>query len=85
MSTKAKSKKTESQEVKNLPYFQSKISCACGAVYEAGSTREEIRVDICASCHPFFTGEKRFVDTEGRVEKFMKKYKLNDDSAKKSS
>ena len=49
-------------------------SCACGAEYKSGSTQSEIRVDICASCHPFFTGENKIVDAEGRVEKFKKKY-----------
>ena len=49
-------------------------SCACGAEFKLGSTQENIRVDICASCHPFFTGENKFVDSEGRVEKFKKKY-----------
>jgi large subunit ribosomal protein L31 len=49
-------------------------SCACGATYRTGSTQEDIRVDICANCHPFFTGENRIVDSEGRVEKFKKKY-----------
>ena len=58
-------------------YPDAKISCACGAVYQAGSTLPEIRVDICANCHPFFTGEKRILDAEGRVEKFRKKYNLS--------
>ena len=50
------------------------VSCACGAQYVTGSTFKEIRVDICANCHPFFTGENKIVDSEGRVEKFKKKY-----------
>ena len=50
------------------------VTCACGAQYKSGSTMEQIRVDICASCHPFFTGENKIVDSEGRVEKFKKKY-----------
>jgi len=49
-------------------------SCACGAEFKTGSTLESIRVDICASCHPFFTGENKVVDSEGRIEKFKKKY-----------
>ena len=53
-------------------------TCACGAEYQTGSTLDSVRVDICANCHPFFTGEKKIVDAEGRVEKFKKKYeKLN--------
>lgn len=51
------------------------ISCACGNVVHTRSTRKTINVDICAKCHPFFTGKQKFVDSEGRVEKFYKKYK----------
>ncbi|MDM7202688.1 MAG: 50S ribosomal protein L31 [Thermodesulfobacteriaceae bacterium] len=50
------------------------IRCACGNEIRVGSTKKEIRVEVCANCHPFFTGESRFVDTEGKIEKFMKKY-----------
>ena len=50
------------------------VSCACGSEFKTGSTMKSIRVDICASCHPFFTGENKIVDSEGRVEKFKKKY-----------
>jgi len=59
-----------------IPYYRTIISCACGAEYEVGSTLETIRVDICANCHPFFTGESKIIDAEGRVEKFRKKYNL---------
>jgi large subunit ribosomal protein L31 len=55
-------------------YYKTKASCACGAVYEFGSTKENIKVDICSSCHPLFTGKQKLMDTEGRVEKFKKKY-----------
>ncbi len=55
-------------------YEDAVIRCACGAEYRIGSTRPEIKVEVCAKCHPFFTGETRFVDTEGKIEKFMKKY-----------
>ena len=50
------------------------MSCVCGTTYETLSTKENVRVEICASCHPFFTGERRVIDTEGRVEKFEQKY-----------
>ena len=57
------------------PEYQSTtISCTCGAVYETRSTVADLRVGICMACHPFFTGEQRFVDTAGRVEKFAKRY-----------
>ena len=51
-----------------------RVHCGCGNEFETLSTVEEIRVDICANCHPFFTGEERFVDTEGRVESFERRY-----------
>ena len=55
-------------------YFpKAKASCACGTVYHVGSTKNEIQVDICANCHPFYTGETKLIDTAGRVEKFKKR------------
>jgi len=48
--------------------------CACGGEYELGSVNKEIHVEICSSCHPFFTGKQKLVDTAGRIEKFKKKY-----------
>lgn len=55
-------------------YFQTKAICACGATFEIGSTKENIHVDICSACHPLFTGKQKLLDTEGRVQKFKKKY-----------
>jgi len=56
------------------------IKCSCGAEFETTSTRENLHVDICSQCHPFFTGEEKFVDTAGRVELFQRKYgRLLDD------
>ncbi len=52
------------------------VKCACGNTFTTGSTLTKIQVDICNKCHPFFTGEMRYVDTQGRVDKFMKKQKL---------
>lgn len=55
-------------------YFpEAKVVCACGNTFTVGSTKPEIYVEICAKCHPFFTGEMRFIDTMGRVERFQKK------------
>ena len=51
------------------------IMCACGNVVKTRSTRKAINVEICSKCHPFFTGKQKFVDSEGRVDKFIKKYK----------
>ncbi|MGC9529294.1 MAG: 50S ribosomal protein L31 [Candidatus Bipolaricaulaceae bacterium] len=50
------------------------IRCSCGAELETLSTKEDLRVDVCSRCHPFFTGESRLVDAEGRVERFQRKY-----------
>ena len=54
-------------------YDDAKVVCACGHSWTTGATQEEIRVDVCANCHPFFTGEQRIVDTEGQVERFYKR------------
>jgi len=55
-------------------YFpEAKIICACGKTYNVGSTREEIHVELCSNCHPFFTGKQKLVDTARRVEKFQTK------------
>ena len=48
--------------------------CACGSEFELGSVDEEINVEICSACHPFFTGKQKLLDTAGRIEKFKKKY-----------
>lgn len=55
-------------------YAETTISCACGTVYHTRSTKRELRIGICAACHPFFTGEQKFVDTAGRIEKFTRRY-----------
>jgi large subunit ribosomal protein L31 len=55
-------------------YKDTAIQCACGAVFQAGSTKSDIRVEICSKCHPFFTGKQKLVDTAGRIERFRKKY-----------
>ena len=55
-------------------YREAIVSCACGAKFQTRSTVGDLKVDICSSCHPFFTGTQKIVDTEGRVERFKKKY-----------
>jgi large subunit ribosomal protein L31 len=55
-------------------WFEATVVCSCGNTFTTGSTREKLHVEICSACHPFFTGNQKFVDTEGRVEKFMTKY-----------
>lgn len=56
-------------------YPNAKVTCACGHSFTVGSTKSEIQVEICSACHPFFTGEMKYVDTRGRVEKFQAKQK----------
>ncbi|PIU68411.1 50S ribosomal protein L31 [candidate division WWE3 bacterium CG06_land_8_20_14_3_00_42_16] len=53
-------------------YHDCKVTCACGNTFITGSTKKEIRVEICSACHPFFTGQQKFIDTEGRVDKFIR-------------
>jgi len=55
-------------------YQTATITCACGSVLTTRSTNSQIRIEICSACHPFFTGTQKIVDTEGRVERFRKKY-----------
>jgi large subunit ribosomal protein L31 len=57
-------------------YVECKVTCACGESFTTRSTKPELRVDICSNCHPFFTGQQKIVDTEGRVERFIKRYGL---------
>ena len=57
-------------------YKETTITCACGEVIHSRSTRQNIRVEICSKCHPFYTGKQKLVDSAGRVEKFKKKYAL---------
>jgi len=59
-------------------YEQTVIKCACGATYETGSTKQKLNVEICSSCHPFFTGKQKLVDTGGRVDKFKKRFGITD-------
>lgn len=58
-------------------YKSVSISCACGAVYETKSTKT-YNIDICSACHPFFTGKAKLVDTEGRIDRFRRKYQSID-------
>jgi len=65
-------------------YFsEAKVTCACGAVFTVGSTKESYSVEICSACHPFYTGAEKIIDTAGRVEKF--KARASKQVSKKSS
>jgi len=60
-------------------YPEAIVKCACGTTFTTGSTKPELKVEICSKCHPFFTGKQKIVDVGGRVEKFMKKFNLNNE------
>lgn len=55
-------------------YVECTVTCACGATFETRSTRPSYNVEICSKCHPFYTGKQKFVDSEGRVDRFNRKY-----------
>ena len=58
-------------------YQETKVNCACGAEYNTRSTKGNFSVEICANCHPFYTGKQKIVDTAGRVDRFRRRYNLN--------
>jgi large subunit ribosomal protein L31 len=58
-------------------YKKSVVTCACGNTFETGSTKSEIKVEVCSQCHPFFTGKQKLVDTGGRVGRFKRRYEKN--------
>lgn len=55
-------------------YVDTTITCGCGATFQTRSTAQNVRVEICSQCHPFFTGEKKYVDAAGRIERFKSRY-----------
>ena len=59
-------------------YKDAKVICSCGNTFTTGSTQKTLKVEVCSKCHPFFSGERRVVDTTGRVERFKRRYKLED-------
>lgn len=58
-------------------YELANVICACGNVFQTRSTVGDIKVDICSTCHPFYTGKQKLIDTAGRVDKYYRKYKLD--------
>lgn len=59
-------------------YEKTTVRCACGAEFETRSTKKDIRLDICSKCHPFFTGKQKLVDTGGRVDRFKKRFNMQE-------
>lgn len=64
-------------------YEETTVTCGCGASFKTRSTKKEIQVEICSKCHPFYTGKQKFVDTTGRLEKFQRKFKWDENSTRK--
>ncbi len=58
-------------------YYETTVRCACGAEHKTKSTKQDLHVEICSSCHPFFTGKQKFIDSGGRIKKFQDKYGLS--------
>lgn len=61
-------------------YVEATVTCGCGNTFKTRSTKREIHVEICSACHPFFTGKMKYVDTAGRVERFLRKYRRQNDA-----
>ena len=66
-------------------YFDVEARCACGATWKTRSTKPELHLEICSSCHPFFTGKQKLLDTEGRVERFTKKFGAQTSESRKTA
>jgi large subunit ribosomal protein L31 len=60
-------------------FIETTVTCACGNTFTTGSVKPNLRVDVCSKCHPFFTGQQRILDSAGRVERFRKRYRLNEE------
>jgi large subunit ribosomal protein L31 len=61
-------------------YIEATVTCACGNTFTVGSTKPQLRVDVCSKCHPFFTGQQRILDTAGRVERFRRRFNLDENA-----
>ena len=57
-------------------FYSATVTCSCGHVFETGATKPTLRVEVCSKCHPFYTGEQRIVDTQGRIERMRRRYNL---------
>jgi large subunit ribosomal protein L31 len=66
-------------------YYDVEARCACGATWKTRSTKRELHLEICSSCHPFFTGRQKLIDTEGRVERFTKKFGAQTSQSRKKA
>ncbi len=62
-------------------FVEATVTCACGNTFKTGSIRQNLRVDVCSKCHPFFTGQQRILDSAGRVERFRRRFNLKEEEA----
>ena len=62
-------------------YVEATVTCACGNSFTVGSTKAVMKVDVCSKCHPFYTGQQRILDTAGRVERFRRRFNINEENA----
>ncbi len=60
-------------------FAEATVTCACGNTFKTGSVKQNLRVDVCSNCHPFFTGQQRILDSAGRVERFRRRFNLKDE------
>jgi large subunit ribosomal protein L31 len=65
-------------------YVEAKVTCSCGETFTTRSTKDELKVELCSKCHPFYTGKQKLVDSGGRVQRFQKKYGLGTEAAKET-
>lgn len=72
------------KEIHPKYYDKTKVKCSCGADFEVGSTIPEIKVEICSNCHPLYTGNKRIIDTAGRVDRFQARLKKSEEMKKQA-
>ena len=71
------------QKAQSQYYPEAKVTCACGNTFTTGSTQEAISVDICSACHPFFTGQMKYIDSGGRVKRFQERMKRAQENKKR--
>ncbi len=71
------SNKTMKEKIHPKFYPDAQVVCSCGNTYTTGSTKKTLHVELCSKCHPFYTGERKMIDTAGRVERFKQRYKLS--------
>lgn len=62
-------------------YVEATVTCACGNTFTVGSTKPVLKVDVCSKCHPFYTGQQRILDTAGRVERFRRRFNIEENQA----